>query len=134
MPLDDLGSRSPLARQRAHVLGLTPTPQWGIVAMLLGIGDPTLDLDGGLYLEEEDTGHPEQIPLLALRQVDNEGLVCGEVWLRPDNLPELITALTEQLHMNYSAGARRWRGRPEGLLLNMGEHLENGGSGTTSGS
>jgi len=88
----------------------------------------------GLYLEEGDTGHPEQIPLLALRQVDNESLVCGEVWLRHDDLPGLIAALPEQLHMNYSAGARRWRGRPGGPPMSLGAHPANGGSGTTSGS
>jgi len=36
-------------------------------------------------------------PLLALRQIDVEGLVCGEVWFHPADLPDLIASLTEQL-------------------------------------
>jgi hypothetical protein len=120
VPSADAGKRNPLARQRAHVLGHASAPKWQIVEMLLGIGDEEFDLDGGLYLEEEDTTHPDQIPLLALRQVDDEGVVCGEVWLRPADLPGLIAALTEQLLLNYSAGTRRWRGMPDGPLLNLG--------------
>lgn len=49
--------------------------------MLVGFAD-SADCDGGLFLEEEETSHPEQIPLLALRQLDDDGLVCGEVWFR----------------------------------------------------
>jgi hypothetical protein len=45
---------------------------------------------GGIYLEEEETGHPQQIPLLALRQIDDEGRVWGEVWLSPSDLVQLI--------------------------------------------
>jgi hypothetical protein len=59
-------------------------------------------------------------PLLALRQVDDEGLVCGEVWLRPADLPGLIAALTEQLLLNYSAGAQRWRGMPGWAVVESG--------------
>jgi hypothetical protein len=89
--------------------------------MLIDMGEEDVpDLDGGLYLEEEDTTHPDQIPLLALRQVDDEGLVWGEVWFQPADLPNLIAALTEQLRLNYPAGTRRWRGKPDGPLLNLG--------------
>ena len=67
--------------------------------------DDSGNCEGGLHFEEEDTTHPEQIPLLALRQVDDEGYVCGEVWFSPAQLPELIRALEEQLALNYSGSA-----------------------------
>jgi len=72
--------------------------------MVLTIEDDSGNCEGALYCEEEDT-HPEQIPLLALRQVDDEGYVCGEVWFSPAQLPELIRALEEQLALNYSGSA-----------------------------
>jgi hypothetical protein len=68
------------------------------------------DCDGGLYLDEEETTHPDQIPLLALRQFDDDGVLYGEVWFQPADLTTLIAALTEQLHLNYLPGTRRWRG------------------------
>jgi len=71
-------------------------------------------------LEEEKTTHPEQIPLLAVRQVDDKGLVCGEVWFEPADLPVLIAGLTEWLRLNYLPGMRRWRGEPDGPLVNLG--------------
>ena len=106
MPSEDEGKRNPLARQRAYLLGLTSAPQWQIIDMLVGMADSE-DCDGGLFLEEEETTHPDQIPLLALRQVDDERLVCGEVWFQPADLPDLIAALTGQHRLNYSAGTRR---------------------------
>jgi len=58
-------------------------------------------------------------PLLALRQIDVEGLVCGEVWFHPADLPDLIASLTEQLRLRCSPG-RRWRWNPDGPMLNLG--------------
>jgi hypothetical protein len=49
----------------------------------------------GLYLEEGDTGHPEQIPLLGLRQVDNESLVCG-IWCVPGSHAALAVSITNE--------------------------------------
>jgi hypothetical protein len=86
--------------------------------MLVGFSEGK-DCDGGLFLEEETT-HPDQIPLLALRQIDDDGLLHGEVWFQPADLPHLIAALTEQHRLNYSARARRWRGMPDGPMSNMG--------------
>ena len=87
--------------------------------MLVGFSDGE-DCDGGLFLEEEETTHPDQIPLLAIRQIDDDGLLYGEVWLQPADLPTLIAALTDQLRLNYSPGTRRWRGGPDGPMLNLG--------------
>ena len=64
--------------------------------------------------------HPEQIPLLALRQIDDDGLLYGEVWFQPAELPDLIAALTEQLRLNYSPGSRRWREQPDSPMPNLG--------------
>jgi hypothetical protein len=86
--------------------------------MLVGFSEGK-DCDGGLFLEEEETTHPDQIPLLALRQIDDDGLLYGEVWFQPADLPHLIAALTEQHRLNYSARARRWRGMPDGPMSNM---------------
>ena len=79
--------------------------------------DDSGNCEGGLHFEEEGTTHPEQIPLLALRQVDDEGYVCGEVWFSPAQLPELIRALEEQLALNYSGSAAL--GGSDGPLLNL---------------
>jgi hypothetical protein len=105
-----------------HVQGLLPAPAWETVDMLVGFSDGGA-CDGGLYLEEEKTTHPDQIPLLAFRQFDDDGVLYGEVWFQPPDLPTLIAALTEQLHLNYSPGTRRWRRAPDGPggpMLNMG--------------
>jgi hypothetical protein len=91
--------------------------------MLVGFSDSG-DCDGGLYLDEEETTHLDQIPLLALRQFDDDGVLYGEVWFQPADLTTLIAALTEQLHLNYSPRTRRWRGAPDGPggpMLNMGQ-------------
>jgi hypothetical protein len=122
MPSENEGKRNPLVRQRMHVQGLLPAPAWETVDMLVGFSDGGAS-DGGLYLEEEKTTHPDQIPLLAFRQFDDDGALYGEVWFQPPDLPTLIAALTEQLHPNYSRGTRRWRGAPDGPggpMLNMG--------------
>jgi hypothetical protein len=74
MPSENEGKRSPLVRQRMYVQGLAPA--WGCVDMLVGFSDEK-DCDGGLYLEEEETTHPDQIPLLALRQFDDDGVLYG---------------------------------------------------------
>jgi hypothetical protein len=97
----------------------------------LPVGQPALRLlsdlelpehcEGGLYLEEENTSHPEQVPLLALRQVDENGVLWGEVWFLPAELPKLIAELTKQLEMNYSRSSRHWRGLTDGPLMNLGE-------------
>jgi hypothetical protein len=87
--------------------------------MLVGFSDGE-DCDGGLFLEEEKTTHPDQVPLLAIRQIDDDGVLYGEVWLQPADLPILIAALSEQHHLNYSAAGRRWRGEPGGPTVNMG--------------
>src|SRR5947207_15497930 len=84
----------------------------------LGFSDGE-DCDGGLFLEEEATTQPDQIPLLALRHIDDDGVLYGEVWFQPADLPHLIAALTEQHCLNYSPGTRRWRGAPDGPLLNL---------------
>lgn len=84
MRSDNGGERNPLARQRAQILGLTPAPQWGNDGemLLARCKDPT-HCEGGLYPEEETTPHPEQVPLLTSRHVDETGAVWGEVWLLP---------------------------------------------------
>jgi hypothetical protein len=97
MPSENEGKRNPLVRQRMHVQGLLPAPAWETVDMLVGFSDGGA-CDGGLYLEEEKTTHPDQIPLLAFRQFDDDGVLYGEVWFQPPDLPTLIAALTEQLH------------------------------------
>ena len=84
------------------------------------MGDDPTDLDGALYLEEEDTTHPDEVPLLALRNIDNRGRAWGEVWLRPGDLPGLLEALKEQLSTNYARGNRSWRGMPDGPQMNLG--------------
>jgi hypothetical protein len=118
--LADEGS-NPLAQQRAHILGLAPAPRWYLGEMLLARWAGSSHCEGGVYLAEEDTTHPEQVPLLALRQVDDEGLVCGEVWLRPADLPRLIAGLTQQFEWCYSTPSRRWRELPDGPLINLGD-------------
>jgi uncharacterized short protein YbdD (DUF466 family) len=67
VPSENEGKRNPLVRQRMYVQGLAPSSSWGCADMLVGFSDGE-DCDGGLYLEEEETTHPDQIPLLALRQ------------------------------------------------------------------
>ena len=70
----------PLARRRACALGKASPPHWmcldPVVAMWSDSpqlrADPNQEFEGGLYFELENTDHPEQVPLLALRQVD-----CG---------------------------------------------------------
>jgi hypothetical protein len=126
MRSEDQGQSNPLARQRIQVLGLAPAPQWDCVEMLLARWENPTHVEGGLFLEEEVTGHPEQVPLLALRQADEQGVVWGEVWFQPAELPKLIAALAEQLEMNYSARSRRWRGLPDGPVLNFGEEDDAG--------
>jgi len=81
---------NPLARHRAVVLGEAQPPRWQPLNFFLAMGDHPLRRGGGIYLEEEETGHPEQIPLLALRQIDDEGRVWGEVWRSPSDLVQLI--------------------------------------------
>src|SRR5829696_9228147 len=108
MPPNNEGKRNPLVRQRTYVQGLVPAPSCQIVDMLVDFSDGE-DCDGGLYLEEEETTQPDQIPLLALRQIDDDGVLYGEVWFQPADLPTLIAALTEQHRLNYSARTR-WRG------------------------
>jgi hypothetical protein len=53
-------------------------------------------------------------------QVDENGVLWGEVWFLPAELPKLIVELTKQLEMNYSRTSRRWQGLPDGPLLNLG--------------
>jgi hypothetical protein len=118
MPSENEGKRNPLVRQRTYVQGPAPAPPWETVDMLVGFSDDG-DCDGGLFLEEEGTTHPDQIPLLALRPIDDDGLLYGEVWFQPADLPTLIAAITEQHRLNYSAG-RRWRGMPDGPMLHVG--------------
>jgi hypothetical protein len=98
---------------------LDPSPQWAFIDFVLEMGEALGHCEGGVYLEEEKIEHPEQVPLLALRQVDDEGFVCGEVWFSPAQLPQLTAALIEQLRLNYTPGARRWRGMPDGPLINL---------------
>jgi hypothetical protein len=119
VPSENEGKRNPLVRQRTYVQGVAAAPMWQTVDMLVGFSDGE-DCDGGLFLEEEKTTHPDQIPLLAIRQIDDDGVLYGEVWLQPADLPILIAALTEQLHLNYSPGGRRWRAEPGGPMLNLG--------------
>ena len=119
MPPENEGKRNPLVRQRTYVQELASAPSWQTIDMLVGFSEGK-DCDGGLFLEEEETTHPDQIPLLALRQIDDDGLLYGEVWFQPADLPHLIAALTEQHRLNYSARARRWRGMPDGPMSNMG--------------
>jgi hypothetical protein len=110
---------SPLARQRAYVLGKGPAPRWAFLEMVIEMFDDHGECEGGLYLEEQRTDHPEQIPLLALRQVDDKAVVCGEVWFFPAQLPELILMLQEQLEINFTS-PRRWHGGPpDGPLVNL---------------
>jgi hypothetical protein len=90
---EDPGKNNPLARHRAVVLGEAQPPRWQPLNFFLAMGDHAARCDGGIYLEEEQTG-PEQIPLLALRQVDHEGRVWGEVWLSPSDLVQLIAGLS----------------------------------------
>jgi hypothetical protein len=71
VPSADAGKRNPLARQRAHVLGHASAPKWQIVEMLLGIG-VTRNSTLMVGCTSKRISHPDQIPLLALRQVDDE--------------------------------------------------------------
>jgi hypothetical protein len=114
------GKNNPLARHRAVVLGEAQPPRWQPLEFFLAMGDHPLRCDGGIFLEEEETGHPEQIPLLALRQVDDEGRVWGEVWLSPSDLIQLIAGLREEWDLNFAPRDRRWRGLPDGPLQNLG--------------
>jgi hypothetical protein len=116
------GSRSALLRRRDHSNGNASEPKWGYMEFVV----PMFDEDGmtclgGIHLEEEITDHPEQVPLLSLRQVDDDARVLGEVWISPSDLLTLIRALREQLELNYSSSAdRRWGGRPDGPRLYLG--------------
>ena len=116
MRSDRVPQRNPLARRRAYARGQISAPSWGILEFILPMGEGAGHCEGGIYLEEEDPDHPEQIPLLALRQVDDEANVCGEVWFSPADLPLLISALQEQWRLNISRD-RRWRGMADGPRL-----------------
>jgi hypothetical protein len=79
---------------------------------------------GGIYLAEEMVDHPEQVPMLSLYQMDDDGRLLGEIWLSPSDLPELITFLSEQLRLNYGSADRRWLGRPDGPRLYFGDPVQ----------
>jgi hypothetical protein len=117
------GGRSALLRQRDYINGNDSVPKWDMVELVV----PMFDEDGetclgGIYLGEETIDHPEQIPILSLYQMDDDGRLLGEVWISSADLPQLISALREQLEMNYSSPARRrWRGMPDGPRLYFGD-------------
>jgi hypothetical protein len=103
----------PLDRLRAHVLGLAEAPQWS-VSRRLEIEHDGGVLGAGFYLEKEDTGHPEQTPLLALRQIDDSGLVCGQVWLGEADLPLLADGLMKEFMVGFT---RRLADQPDDLPM-----------------
>lgn len=108
--------RSPLHRRRDCVQGHTPAPEWDFVE--LGVSE------GGICLAEEMVDHPEQVPMLSLYQMDDDGRLLGEIWLSSSDLPMLIRFLEEQFQLNYGASDRRWLGRPDGPRLYFGESVQ----------
>ena len=66
------------------------------------------DCDGGLLLEEERTTPPGPDPTArAPPNFDDDGLLYGEVWFQPADLPDLIAALTEQLRLTTRTHGKR---------------------------
>ena len=96
-----------LRRRRGVVDGTQPGPDWD-GGEPLGPGIDELDT-AGLYVTEEVIRHPEQVPLVCVYQMDEDGMVLGEVWVTPAALPPLARTLSELARRNYAPGARSWQ-------------------------
>ncbi|HEV8178320.1 MAG TPA: hypothetical protein VGP44_11625 [Gemmatimonadales bacterium] len=109
-------SLTPFDRLRACREHSAPEPPWEWVGdMVLGSwrGEHCC---GGLFLQEA-AEHPEQPPLLALRQFHEGGKIYGEIWFAWSDVPAIIASLSEHLD---EAKRQQWRDRDGGPLQYLG--------------